>query len=64
MMDEHGKDQWRWRIARKLADFMDRPDAGTEQALTALLQAYRQAISEPRPGARPIGPATQERHWH
>ncbi len=64
MTDELNRDWWRWRINRKLADFIDRPDGHTEEALRAVLQAYRSAVVMQRTSAPAGRHGAGDRPWH
>lgn len=41
MAKEFSKEWWRWRINRRLADYMDGPDEVRQKELDALLNEYR-----------------------
>lgn len=42
MAEKYSTEWWRWRINRKLADYIDEPSTAHHGELTALLEEYRQ----------------------
>lgn len=58
MSEKYSTEWWRWRINRKLADYIDNPSQRRHDELTALLREYRQHCQ-----MRPYANVRDEHEW-